>query len=296
MKKRGGRIILLLVLILVVALAVGLLWLSRGGQGGLGGAPRPTPAPTKPPVKAVVVIKELQANFVLTKDNAAEYLAVKDIPAAQFQIDRHLTAIESAYNMRISSTTPLIVDTPLERRMLAEPPFSYQIPSDKKGVAVLVDATSGVGHLLSPGDVVDVILIYDMAAVPDVKPGQGDLAEQDPCYECPPKLLHIAKTVAQNIRVLRIVEYPPVEDRFPENQVFLVVLAMTDQEAEIVKYAELVESARIELVVRSYFDTTEEITTGITDKLLLEKYLPVPCPIMVDGTYPKFACTGGVIP
>jgi len=296
MKKRGGRVILLLALILVVAVAAGLLWLSKGGQIGIKPAQQPTPAPTKPPVKAIVVIKDLQPDFVLTQDNAAEYVALKDIPAEQFQLARNLTEIESVYNKRISSTLPLIVNTPLDRRNLAEPPLSYQIPSGRKGVPVLVNATSGVGHLIAPGDVVDVILLYDISVIPDYKLGQGELSRMEPCYECPPNLLHVVKTVAQNIKVLRVVDYPPAESRTSEQQLFLVLLAMTDQEAEIVKFAELVPQAEIQLVVRSYFDTAEEITTGITDKLLLEKYLPVPCPIMVDGTYPKFACTGGAIP
>ncbi|GEM_PF-3126649 len=296
MKKRGGRVFLLLGLILIVVVAAALLLMSRGG-GFPGVAPaQPTPAPTRPPVNAVVVVKEIQPNVVLTTRNAAEYLEVRPVDAARFDPSRHLTTLDSVYNKRISSTLPLAVDTLLERTVLAEPPISYEIPTGKKGVPLLVNATSGIGHLLSPGDVVDVILLYNATVYPTTKPGQGNVAEMGPCDECPSKTLPVVKTIAQKVPVLRVVDFPAVEGRFPEDQVFLVLLGMTDQEAELVKFAELNDSASIQLVVRNYFDGVEEITTGITDKLLFDRYLPVPCPVSIEGVYPKYACAGGVVP
>lgn len=296
MKKRGGRVFLLLGIILIVIVAAALLLMSRGG-GFPGVSPaQPTPSPTRPPVDAVVVIKEIQPNTVLTARNAAEYLEVRKVDAARFDPARHLTTLESTYNKRISSTLPLAVDTLLDRSVLVEPPISYEIPAGKKGVPLLVNATSGIGHLLSPGDVVDVILMYNVTVYPTTKPGQGNVAEMGPCEECPSKTLPVVKTVIQKVPVLRVVDYPAVEGRLPEDQVFLVLLAMSDQEAELVKFAELSDAATVQLVVRNYFDTIEEITTGITDKLLFDRYLPVPCPLAIDGVYPKYACAGGVTP
>ncbi len=296
MKKRGGRVFLLLGIILIVIVAAALLLMSRGG-GFPGVSPaQPTPSPTRPPVDAVVVIKEIQPNTVLTARNAAEYLEVRKVDAARFDPTRHLTTLESTYNKRISSTLPLAVDTLLDRSVLVEPPISYEIPAGKKGVPLLVNATSGIGHLLSPGDVVDVILMYNVTVYPTTKPGQGNVAEMGPCEECPSKTLPVVKTVIQKVPVLRVVDYPAVEGRLPEDQVFLVLLAMSDQEAELVKFAELSDAATVQLVVRNYFDTIEEITTGITDKLLFDRYLPVPCPLAIDGVYPKYACAGGVTP
>jgi Flp pilus assembly protein CpaB len=224
------------------------------------------------------------------------------VPPNQYNArpDQYLLDPEEAYLKLISTTYAIPSGTAILREQLTNPPLSYQMPRNQKGVAVAVDAVSGVGRVLQAGDRVDVILMVIVTLVPEAKPGQGDPTELTPYEEAEAKEEASVKTVIQDVPVIKVIELPEVQGVTPVDQEIVVILAMRDQDAEIVKFAEMSEDAEVHLVVRRFDERGpefSEFTTGITSKLLIETYgLPVPCPLSIEGVYPLFACGGGVVP
>jgi Flp pilus assembly protein CpaB len=302
MKRRGSRVFLLLGVLLVVIVAAVFLWMSTQGDDGVfdGLTGSPTPAPTPVPIDVVVARRPIPPRAVIT--DTEYYLTIGGVPPNQYNArpDQYLLDPDEAYLKMISSTFTIPSGTAVLREQLTKPPLSYQMPRNQKGVAVAVDAVSGVGRVLEAGDRVDVILMVNITLIPEPKPGQGDITELSPFEEAAAKTETTVKTVIQDVAVIKVVELPEVQGVTPVDQEIVVILAMRDQDAEIVKFAEMSEDAQVHLVVRRFDERGpefSEFTTGITSKLLIETYgLPVPCPLAIDGVYPLFACGGGVVP
>ncbi len=301
MKRRGGRVFLLLGVLLVVVVGAVFLWMStqEGGGGGFPGLQQPTPAPTPTPVRVVVARRDIEPGTVLVDLN--EYVEIGPMPAQEYakSPDQYFTDVESVYLKLISTTQVIAAGKPIKREYLTSPSISYQeqLPTGQKAVAIPVDAVAGVGHLLAPGDWVDVILMYNMTVSPGPKTGQGDITNLSPFEEAAPKQLVTVKTVIQRAKVVHVITLDLVPGRTPAEHENIVVLAMNDQDAEIVKFAQMDPEAQIHLVARRFDDTGDEFTTGITTKLLIETYgLPVPSPIGIQGDYPVFPFGGGAVP
>lgn len=307
MKRRGGRVFLLLGLLLVIIVAAVFLFMSQGGDGGgLGGLfPQPavTPSPTPEPVEVVVAITEIQPDFVITRENARQYLDIGEIPADLYAQapSMYLTDVELAYFQQISSTHPLAEGDPIRWDMLRTPPLSYRIPDDVpslRAVPILVDGISGIGWLLSPGDRVDIIFMYQMPVRMQERQDLTDPLTGLPiigglCTQCEEQRFPTVVTVAQNVQVISVETLPEVPGLLPEERKQIVVVAMQPDDAEVIQFAELDEFAQVQLVARRYNDGTELDTPGVTSQLLIQNYgLPVPCSLLIDANYPVFECSG----
>jgi pilus assembly protein CpaB len=159
-----------------------------------------------------------------------------------------------------------------------------------RAIAIPLSKVDSVGMLLQPGDRVDALIsMTDADALnPIVVPNPN--AGQTPVDGSPPEPYLIldtylnnttVKIVVQNVQVLAV--QPKSDEQAnlvepaggPEPDV-VVILAVTPQQAEIVRYAEL--DGNISLVLRAPGDASaaDATTTGITLRWLVDHYGVLP--------------------
>ncbi len=158
-----------------------------------------------------------------------------------------------------------------------------------RAIAVPLNKVDSVGMLLQPGDRVDALIsMTDIDGLnPVVQPRPVTQPTVDGSVPDPYILLDTylnnttVKIVVQNVQVLAV--QPRSDDQSDGAQTggelepdVVVILAVTAQQAEIVRYAEL--DGNISLVLRAPGDATtaDEATTGITLKWLVDNYGVLP--------------------
>jgi len=186
---------------------------------------------------------------------------------------------------------------------------SSGLKSGNVAIAVVADGVTGVGGFLQPGDTVDVILadpvkiVINPADLPAANPGDASASGGDPFV----KLGDVAdndsvKVLVQNVLVLGrgAVTVPdsttstgdgssqvdPATGK-PVGTSGIVILSVTPQQAEIIRFGQTADGATLALVLRSPKDTSApDVTTdGITLRELVDKYGVLP-PQIVNSDYP----------
>lgn len=309
--RRGGRLLLLLGVFIAAAAAL-FLFLY------LGQSPQASPVNIQPTVvqtKQVVVARiDIPNNTVLT--DTETFLDLSEIPEATYNAspNQYFTSIGEVQGKL--TLRPIQATEALRPGDLTDAGLSLQIPvaaanqPRPKAFAFPVDNLSGVADQIKPGDFVDVIASFRFTRVL-LRPGfneQGQLIiKEDTVTD-----LQSTKTLVQNVQVLKIVrpappegtptpggaapaEAPPQTDSggqqsgqsgtgsttgaetVPQGS-WLLILAVTDQQAEIIKLSRE-RGSGITLVLRGRGDSAVESTTGATIDLLVTRFgLPIPEP------------------
>lgn len=159
-----------------------------------------------------------------------------------------------------------------------------------RAIAVPLSTVDSVGALLQPGDRVDALISMTEAdaLIPIVQPNPNggqptiDGSQTDPYILLDSYLNNTTvKIVVQNVQVLAVQSRSDDQENVvqPGGQVapdVVVILAVTPQQAEIVRYAEL--DGNISLVLRAPGDAgaADATTTGITLKWLVDHYGVLP--------------------
>ncbi len=163
------------------------------------------------------------------------------------------------------------------------------IKSGKRAMAIRVDQTTGVGTLIKPGDHVDLVVAYTIQLVERTEAGTVQNVAT------PQKSV---KLVLQNLEVLGTLLPPPEKGQTGQqpgatpvpgqepsaattlnDQQQIVIVAVTAQQAEVIKFAQASEpEAAITLILRSADDyqAVEDTTTGIILKLMVDNYGVLP--------------------
>ena len=168
----------------------------------------------------------------------------------------------------------------------------------EKAIAFQVDRATGLDFLVKGGDTIDIIVSQKISVLQETADSAAN-----PDTEAPPRFeavtglsdLRTVKAVLQNKRVLyvsatRAVEPEPVDadgdgiadPEQPAQAVIdsvIIVFAGTDQDAEVIKFAQndLSEVGSLTAVVRHADDDVVEVTLGITiDQLVSEYGLRIP--------------------
>jgi Flp pilus assembly protein CpaB len=180
-----------------------------------------------------------------------------------------------------------------------------QLEPGEKAVAIRLDATQGLNFLVQPGDSVDVVLSEEVAVLQETA---DSIAARQDNPDLPPRFEEVVgseegartvKTVLQNKRVLYVsatrvtVPQPtpaPGEEgqegapqAVPEIESIILIFAGTDQDAEVVRFAQADHSevcserqtdvpGCLSVVIRSTDDDAIEETTGVTIDILVEQY------------------------
>ena len=136
--------------------------------------------------------------------------------------------------------------------------LSAVIPEGYRAMTVKVDDAAGISGFITPGTLVDVVVVID--------PREGS-AQQDP----------ISKIVLQNIKVLangQNIDKP--KDEREATSVKAVTLQVTPEQAE--KLALATTEGKLQLVLRNQIDQGDEQTPGVNKRSLLSGDSAVPAP------------------
>jgi pilus assembly protein CpaB len=304
--KRSNRLILLVGIVLAAVAFVAIIALFNSGTSTQT-IKAPEELPTVVATVDVPLGTQIRADMIATKqiavaDRASD--AIGDPSQIVGQIVR--TNVVSGAQM----TQTMFAETGVG---LAPGPL---LPKGLRAQSVRVDQISGVGTLINVGDRVDAVVGFG-------GPGGGDgggaqcgtpfpvvtVDKQTGAITSQPGFSGIStKLLLQNMQVVGV-ELPPIEQ--PTNtgtespapggagttlngQQEIVILAVTPQQSEVVKYAQV--DGCISLVLRSpkdYVDDTGQaveptldITTGIILKTLVDNYGVLP-PQVVEAILPK---------
>ena len=307
MKRSGLIYIVAGVVLAVTAGALLFLYLSNlTSQASQ--TPTPTPIPS---VDVVVAGQDLKTGMILTAD------MIKREPrlVTEVEPDTLRNASEVVDRMVVLEAK---AGTVLRRGDLQSVPFV--LPKGKKAMAVFVDDQSSVAGLVRERDYVDIVInekikIGDAKGTPQASGEQTSSNGKTGSALQPTDEQTTVKAALQRIQVLKVVAPPATGNQQqaaaaspppaqttpgPEatataqayseaqtqrgqitNAQAIVILAVTDQEAEVIHYAR--ESGGLQMILRGHDDESKEETKGMTLDILIRDYgLPVPKPVIVD--------------
>lgn len=277
--KRSNRLVILVGVLLAVLAFVGIVILLNQQPGGQSAETLKT--------KVLIAKQAIDIGTPVTPD----MVEVKEVEPAE--VVGTPFGDPSQVNGR-----PALVKVPAGSQISAEtfgaglsgPNISAQLKAGEKAVTLQLDRTTGVDFLVKPGDLIDVVVSQDVQVLQPA----ADSTDQNPRFEPVAGLTNArtVKTVLQNKRVLYVsqsratqsVATPsPGTEGTTQPQQFtegvIVVFAGTDQDAELVKFAQrdLNEKGAMTVTIRAADDSAVEDTTGLTIDSLVSKYgLPVP--------------------
>jgi pilus assembly protein CpaB len=273
--KRGGIIFIVVGAVLAIS-AAGLFYVyaSRIALPNIAAVQGAVPTAVPEKTEVLVLAKDVPANTIITSDMVKKSTVEKDGVKAD-------DAVEASQVLGKMTTNALKANQRLSTSQLTSASFSYSVPNGKRAIAVAVDDLSSVAGLIEDGDYIDLIAggKTAVASNPD-----GSSSGGQPEY---------AKTVLQDVQVLRVIRSAPATTTATDGQTDgqaasqpaqqekvlppagIMILAVTDQQAEVLKYA--VDNGSLLPVLRAKNDHALEDTTGINDRILSEHYgVPVP--------------------
>jgi pilus assembly protein CpaB len=304
--KRSNRLVLLVGVFLAIVAFVGILLLVR--QPGDSGN-----ATNKPPTEGPVVVAT--ADIPLSTRIAADQVTTKIVP---------LTGISSGAFTDPSQVIGQIARQPIASGAqittttlnggLTGTVIDVQVPLGQRAIAVRVDQISGVGTVIKNGDYVDAIIGLTEEQFVSIKIDPS--TEDQGIVTAPGPKGATTKVLLQGMQVLGAL-LPPVAPPAEEapaasgaptpppgtttlnEQQEIVILSVTAQQAEVIRYAQLQANPllSLSLILRSTDDFIDPATgqpvtpinaetTGVTLKVLLDQYGVLP-PVIEGPVLPN---------
>jgi Flp pilus assembly protein CpaB len=288
--KRSNRLILLIGVFLAIVAFVGIVVVFQGDRGGGSGSQTPSELPTVFASRGIAlgtpITKEMltSKNLAVTQRDATAFpdpsLLYGKIARQDIAAGKQLTARD--------------FDTGVAGGLL-----TVNTPPGMVTIAVQVDQVSGVGTVIRQGDYVDLLVGFqgDKFPVVTLSPSDDQITVVSGLNATSVKLL------LQGMQVVGTL-LPPretAEGQTPAGdpgttltgQQEIVILAVTAQQAEVIKYAQM--DGAISLVLRSPQDFRDENgnvvpgtvvgTTGVTLRVLVDEY-DVLIPQLVEAVLP----------
>jgi pilus assembly protein CpaB len=283
--KRSNRLILLIGILLAAIVAVAVIMLL--GNPDRGSNPPGLDATMTTYTVAAVDIPLgtlVTADMVIAKD-----VKINDKPADAYTLASDVigntttTDVLTGQNIGPQTFSTTTVDTNIARLL----------GPGQRAMSVQVDQVSGVGTLVVPGDRVDVVLGISGA---DKFPVVTTDAASKQLVVVPGLNNTSVKAVIQNLVVVGALLPPPPAPTGTEQggtaaptlngQTQIVILSVTDQQAEALRWAQI--DGSITLILRSPEDKEAPAvtTTGMTLAQLVDKWSVIP-PQVVPITLPK---------
>ncbi|MDQ5839669.1 MAG: Flp pilus assembly protein CpaB [Chloroflexota bacterium] len=280
--KRSNRLVILVGVLLAVLAFVGVLFILNQ---------QPTTS-TPETIQATVL--------VASRDIAIDEEVTPDMVEA-IQVDPGAVVGHPFADPSQLTGRPAVVDIPegtqvnqeAVGQVLGVTCISCQLQPGEKAIAFQVDRVTGLDFLILPGDRIDVIVRQQVSVLQATADTINNPAGTQR-FEVVAGLegASTVKTVLQNKRVLYVSQArevlgaeptpPPEGGEAPpaaEISSVIIVFAGTDQDAELIKFAQNdVETVGpLTAVLRSRDDDVAEATTGLTLQLLIETYgVPIP--------------------
>ena len=300
--KRSNRLILLIGLFLAVVAFVGVILLTGNGGSGTGTPATPTTAKIVVAAQDIPLGTKITADLVTTKD-----IAIADKPA---DAPGDVSAV-IGQTVRAPVTSGQIITPATFSATASLVAITDSLDPGLGAISVQVDQVTGVGTLIQPGDRVDVVLSINDAAKNPIVVEKAPTKEGQPLATvrnfAPENALLNSTTIkvlVQNVQVLgTIMPTPTAQPGTAQGatgtsqepattlngQSQIVILAVTPQQAELVRFTQLVTlpgalgDGSLSLVLRSPKDKDAPAvkTTGITLRQLVDSYGVVPPKIIL---------------
>jgi Flp pilus assembly protein CpaB len=284
--NRSNRLVIFVGVLLAILAFVGIVILLNNPGGGSA-----TASPTT--VTVVIAKADIKIGDPVTPDK----VTTKEVdPAAVLQTPIHSTSQVTGQ--------PALYAIPKDSQVTQEALglglggicISCQLQPGEKAIAFQVDRVTGLDFLIQPGDHVDVVLgaqltVLQPTADTVTKPANQQRFETVPGLE----KVRSVKTILQDKRVLYVSQTRIKSQTQPEasptpgttNQAqpqaaienVIIVIAGTDQDAEVIKFAQndVTEVGPLTVALRSTTDHDKETTSGITiDRLVSQYGLAIP--------------------
>ena len=296
--KRSSRLIILVGALLAVIAFGGIIW--WGSQGG--STPGTATATVATTTKVVQAVSTISLGSTIT----ASQVTVKEVPVTVAPVDAFSDpsqVVGRIARAQIEAGSTLTAADFATGNTAQGDQIVQALKPGYRAIAVQVDQNSGVGTLIQPGDRVDMLLgIKIQTYVPP--PGGGPASSQLP-QPVPGGPQLSVKDILQNLEVLGTLT-PPVtttttgqQQTQPQaspgaavgltGQQMIVILAVTAQQAEVIKYAQVNAADNadtpISLILRAPADASAppDKTSGIVLKTLIDQYGVLP-PVLLEGT------------
>jgi pilus assembly protein CpaB len=297
--KRSNRLVLLVGVFLAVIAFIGIAFLLNGGNGGGG---QPVAPPTELPT--VIAAKDIPLGAVVTED----MLTTQNL---KIDTERKQTAFTST-KLVVGNIArrSIVTGTQLEQAYFDTSTTGcgvIDVPLGLRAIAVQVDQVSGVGTVINSGDYVDAVVGFtgDKFPVVTLNPDDDSITVVAGLNGTSVKLLVDGMQVL--CRQLPPVAAPANGAAAPaptdggstvslNGQQEIVMLGVTANQAEVIKFAQL--DGSISLVLRSRKDFLDEAgnpipappsaTEGVTLKKLTTDFA-VPIPELVEAILPAQA-------
>lgn len=314
--RRGSSSLFIIIglFLLLAAGAAGVLLFYSPAQGILASNTGQLPPTTEPTVPVVEALIDVEEGTVITSTEGL--LKMGELPASQFMQDVHLSSFEEARNMiatvTLNAGEPVRKDALRKAGLAQKIPAPREGEAPVKAFPLQVNSLSGVADLLQPGDFVDVVGSFNLDVV-TLRPGGLDTQDGQPKYIITEQTTNegSTKVILQDVEVLDVLKPVPAEAEAeggdaapPEEQGgpppsetngnqaappkpvtngntlnegnWIIVIAVTNQEAEVLRFA-LDRGIGITTLLRRAGDHTTERTVGATMRILVDSYgMPMP--------------------
>jgi pilus assembly protein CpaB len=284
--KRANRLMLVVGVALAALSFVAVLALSGAG----GQSAQATPPPD---VTVVVAAADLPLGVQITADKLSTTTVPQTAATGTFQDPQQL--VGRVVRHAVSAGTALTNDD--FDTGVSVPDLVNALQPGMRAIAIPLTKVNSVNALLQAGDYVDVLISMEdtdglnpvVIANPTPAIGTSTGSDYNPYTSIDQDVNNTSvKVVVQNVQVLAAIAAEPATTTDQSNPApptaqpdMVVLLAVTPQQAEVVRFAQL--DGNISLVLRAPADANAPAvdTTGITLKQLVDQYgvLP-PAPVM----------------
>lgn len=283
--NRSNRLVIFVGVLLAILAFVGIVILLNnqkpGGENG-----------ENAKVTVVVAKADIKIGEPITPDKVAEQQVA---PSAA--LDNALHSVSAVSGQPAIYAVPKGSQVTQDAIGIGVVSISRQLQPGEKAIAFQVDAVTGLNFLIQPGDHVDVVLGSRITVLQPTSDTVSKPANQQR-FETVPGLdaVRTVKTILQDKRVLYVSQTrlkaqtqagaspspatggSQAQAQAPIENV-IIVIAGTDQDAEVIKFAQndVSEVGPLTAVLRSTTDTDKETTSGITiDRLVSQYGLAIP--------------------
>jgi len=294
--KRSNRLVLLVGVFLAIVAFIGILLISQGSGGG-------SADPNLPPTQLPTVLAK--ADIPLGSRIKADQVEVKVLPVTGRDADAFGDPSQVIGKIvRENVTAGAAITAATLTGGAAGQILDIDVPPGLRAITVQVDQVTGVGTVIKTGDYVDMVVGFTGDKFPVIT-----LNATDDTFTVVSGLNSTSvKALLQGMQVLgTLLPPPPASNTAPDpsapptdsgtalnGQQQIVALAVTAQQAEIIKFAQL--DGNISLVLRSPDDFLDavtgepfvpapDVTSGLILKTLVDTYGVLP-PELVETVLP----------
>jgi len=291
--KRSNRLVILVGVLLAVLAFVGIVILLNSRPTG------PSQAPTT--VDVLVATEQIDIGEEVTPDKVeVQQVNPGDVVGTRFGATSQVSGQRAIYAIPAGSQVPREA---IGLGQVGSVCIECQLLPGEKAIAFQVDRVTGLDFLVQVGDHLDIVLSQSVAPLQETQESiDARVADPDlqPRYEVVAGLTNVrtVKTILTDKRVLYVsatrirstaVQATPspgqgqAQQAAPQIENVIIVVAGSDQDAELIKFAQndLNELGQLTAILRRVADAEEgvpeEVTTGITLDILIDQYdVPIP--------------------